>query len=248
MAQHALTAERISLTVADRPILKEISLSLHPASITVLAGPVGSGKTVLSRILSRLLRADSGTVETFGKRVGIVLQDARAHLLGSTVEEDLRIGPAAARQTRTRQNDLVDRAISTCGIDRLRSRSIHTLSGGEARLTALASALTLEPAVLICDEPFANLDWSGVDRVLRALITASASGCAVMVVTHELEKVLAHATHLYVLHEGTLALSVPLPAGLSAEIRSTVARFGIRMVEPLERMSWLIDDPEHTDR
>jgi len=126
-----------------------------------------------------------------------------------------------------------------CGISSLRERPIHMLSGGEIRLTALAATIATHPSVLICDEPFANLDWPSVDRVLNVLLNVVESGSSVLVVTHELEKVLAHAVRLFVLNNGLLTHSLALPQEMTASVRDSLLNAGLRITEPLSSMSWI---------
>jgi len=67
----------------------------------------------------------------------------------------------------------------------------------------------MKPSLIICDEPFSNLDYAAVAGVLEALVDAHRSSCGIVVVTHEIEKVLAHATRLIVLGGGTIRYDGP---------------------------------------
>ncbi|MFW5994992.1 MAG: energy-coupling factor ABC transporter ATP-binding protein [Spirochaetia bacterium] len=245
-----LCAEAITVRTRSRTLLSEVSMRLPAASLSVLAGGVGAGKSLLARVLAGLLEPDSGTVRFRGAPmkearirkpdgIGIVFQDSGAHLLGATVGEDVLIGPASAGVPPRTQYTMRDRALRLCGISALREQPVHMLSGGEIRLTALAATIATHPSVLICDEPFANLDWPSVDRVLNVLLNVAESGSSVLVVTHELEKVLAHADRLFVLDHGSLTHSISLPGEMTESVRESLLTTGLRMTEPLSSMSWI---------
>ncbi len=236
-----LTARNLSVVASGTRLLENTSLDIPDAAISVLAGPVGAGKSILARVLSGVVPTSGGTITgPARKRTGVVLQNARAHLLGATVEEDIyitlgkRYGGDAERAGRAHE------VLSACGIAHLASRSIQHLSGGEARLCALASTMAASPRLLICDEPFANLDWSGVDRVLAALISFAQHGGSVLAVTHETEKILAHAQRLFVLEQRGPVHPFDLPDDLeTAGIRSHLEDLGLRIRGPVRDMSWL---------
>ncbi len=233
-----LSADTISVSAPGTLILDGISLDIPDTAISVLAGPVGAGKSVLARVLGGILKADNGSISGPARgHTGVVLQNANAHLLGATVEEDIHLSLARRPDERTRRTSEV---MSLCGISHLATRPIQHLSGGEARLCALAATMATSPRLLICDEPFANLDWSGVDRVLSALISYTNHGGAVLAVTHETEKILAHAQRLFVLQPGGPVHVFRLPDDLvSSSDRARVEAFGLRIRGPVDEMSWL---------
>jgi biotin transport system ATP-binding protein len=78
------------------------------------------------------------------------------------------------------------------------------LSGGEKRRLAVAGVLAMGCAAMILDEPFANLDWPGVVQVLRLIRDLKQAGKTLIILTHELEKVLAFADRLVILHRGLI--------------------------------------------
>ncbi len=245
-----LRAEHISLVTSESALLSDVTLELPNASMVVLAGSVGAGKSVLSRILAGLLEPTSGEVYFNGTPIehgrargpggiALVFQDASAHLIGSTVEEDVVIGLRRTRRSKEECYRAARLVLERCGISHLAERPISQLSGGEARLTAFASALVLEPKLFICDEPFSNLDWNGVSRVLRVLVDTVLAGATVLVVTHELEKVLAHSRRLFLLESGMILLSADLPEGLNDSVRAKLEASGVRARGPIATMSWL---------
>jgi biotin transport system ATP-binding protein len=83
-------------------------------------------------------------------------------------------------------------------------RRPDSLSGGERRRLSIAGTLAMEAECLILDEPFANLDFESIRLVLKTVTELHAQGTTIVLVTHELEKVLAHATRLAIMDSGAI--------------------------------------------
>ena len=121
-------------------------------------------------------------------------------------------------------------------LERYLDRRPKTLSGGEKRRLAIAGVLVMQPDLLILDEPFANLDWRSTVSVLTNLMRLKAEGHTILLVSHEVEKTLAHADHVLILYEGTIALS-----GRKEEVYPHLGGHGIYVPSgvPIEELSWL---------
>lgn len=216
----------------------------------MLAGRNGAGKTVLAKTLAGLVEPSEGEVlfegRTFAEyrdppaaRVGYVFQDARLQLVGETVADDVLFGPANLGMAPGEARDRADRAIARCGLAERRDAFVHTLSGGEMRRLALAGMLAMGPAAVILDEPFANLDREGVSSVLRVVAELAADGIALLVVTHELEKVLGMANRLAVMDGGRIVLSGDPEPTLAAGVERFGLRDPLRRATKVEELSWL---------
>lgn len=227
--------------------LREVNAAFPFEGVTVLTGPNGAGKTLLSRQMLALLSPTSGRVLLDGRpaqrvehelrrRVGLVFQDADSQFIGQSVAEDIAFGLEQRSPAGTASvNSSVQQALEAFELSDLRDRDPHTLSGGEKRRLAIASIAVVEPELLILDEPFANLDFGGVSSVLRSLLALEKAGFGVLVITHEIEKVLAHAERLVVMHHGTIVAD-STPAAILPE----VGRWGLRRPgESLERLTWI---------
>jgi biotin transport system ATP-binding protein len=208
--------ENLSHRFADGTIgIQGINLAIRQGSLVVIAGPNGSGKTTLLRHLNGLLLPTEGIVRLADvpiekdllkarQYVGMMFQDADSQIVGETVYEDVAFGPENLRLDRREVQERVGRALHTVGLQDLADQRPHLLSGGEKRRLAIAGVLAMEPHVIVFDEPFASLDYPGVKQVLRHILELNRSGYTIVVTTHDLEKIIAHADRLILMQSGTI--------------------------------------------
>ena len=229
--------------------LSGIDLSVRPGEFVVVAGANGSGKTTFLRHLNALLLPHAGRVVVDGvstidnaiharRAVGMVFQDADSQIVGETVYDDVAFGPENLGLARAEIHRRVTAAISAVGLDGFADQRPHFLSGGEKRRVAIAGILAMQSRVLVFDEPFSNLDYPGVRQVLEQLITLHRDGHTILLTTHDLEKVLAHADRLVVIRAGAVVRD-----GAPADAVKGIDAFGVREPEASRRgmalSSWL---------
>ena len=215
-------------------ILKNITFTLEDGSFTLLAGKNGSGKSCLLRCIQGLYK-HTGTVKCSGK-TGLVFQDADTQIIGQTVKSDLEFGLKNIKAGKMEIEDAVKQISSDFGIEPLMDRRPSTLSGGEKRRVAIADIMVLKPNVLLLDEPFANLDYEGVKSVLKYLIKLNKNGITILLVSHEVEKVLALADRLIILDSGRTAVDGEVKKIFSD---TNFEKYGIHVSGPLESMKWM---------
>ncbi|GHV66267.1 ABC transporter ATP-binding protein [Spirochaetia bacterium] len=193
--------------------LVDINLEIYEGECLVITGANGSGKTLLVRILTGLMDASSGDALYRGtpvskclplirRSVGIVFQDADSQIVGETVEEDIRFGPENLKLPKDEIENRVRDVLKTLDLEGKKETPPRHLSGGEKRRLAAAGVLAMGCDTVIMDEPFANLDWPGVEQVLTIILNLRANKKTVVILTHELEKVLAFADRLLILAGG----------------------------------------------
>jgi biotin transport system ATP-binding protein len=193
--------------------LAGVNLEIRSGEFLLVAGANGSGKTVLMLILAGLMEGGGGEIlfrgqplhsvrEDLRRHIGLVFQDADAQIVGETVAEDIAFGPKNLGFSKAALEEETLRAMAAVGLENKASRPARNLSGGEKRRLAIAGVLAMGCRTIILDEPFANLDWPGTLQVLESLRKLKQEGTTVILLTHELEKVLALADRLAILHRG----------------------------------------------
>lgn len=251
MADVLIEAKDIGKRFADTAwAVRGVDFAWRTGELVVLAGRNGAGKTVLAKMLAGLIDPSEGALSFKGKafceyrdtpaaRIGYVFQDARLQFVGETVEEDVLFGTENLGMPRDQAAANAEQAIERCGLGPRRGAFVHTLSGGEQRRLAIAGMLALRPRALILDEPFANLDREGVSSVLRIVVDSAASGISVLVVTHEIEKVLGLADRLLVMEGGHIVIAGEPEAALAEGVERFGLRDPLRSIESIRELSWL---------
>ena len=222
--------------------LDGVSLRVYRGDFIVIAGANGSGKTLLMSIIAGLDEPDSGRVTLYGadgqKRPGIVFQEADAQILGETPEEDVQFGLKSARCPKAELQARTERALLSCGLLEKKDFPARLMSGGEKRRLAVASILALERTSIILDEPFANLDWPGVRQVCAILEKLKNEGRTVIVLTHEIEKVLALADRFVVIDRGRVRFDGSPEEGLRLDLEQFGIRNPLSRYESVKDMLW----------
>ena len=237
MTRHSTPQPLIELTDitkqfanAAQPVLKDISFSVYNGDCIVISGPNGSGKTVLMTLLADLEKPSAGSILRTGLdgknlRVGIVFQEADTQILGDTVEEDVLFGIRNSKLPKETAEQRLETVLKQMGLYEQRHAPARSLSGGQKRRLAVAGILMMEADVIIFDEPFANLDFAGVVQVTTMIAQLKQNKKTIIVLTHELEKVLALANRLIILHNGRLVYDATPENALSGTI---LTQYGIR--------------------
>ncbi|MCX8117621.1 MAG: energy-coupling factor ABC transporter ATP-binding protein [Desulfobacterota bacterium] len=229
--------------------LRGINLSIETGEFLLICGPNGSGKTTLLRLLSGLIEPSEGSILINGfdtkkdplkarQSVGLLFQDPESQIVGETVQEDVAFGPENLGLSREEIDRRVFWALKKMGLEPLAGKPCYLLSGGEKRRLALAGVMAMQPDILLFDEPFANLDYPGVQEALRGMIQLHQEGHTLVVTTHEVEKVIAHVDRVVVLQGGRIQAIGP-PENLAHDL----SLFGVRppcyILLGCERLSWL---------
>ncbi len=226
--------------------LVDVNLRIEEGEFIVLTGRNGAGKTLLLLHLNGLMSPSGGTVRVRGKSVtryplearqaiGLVFQDADSQLIGETVYADVAFGPRNLRLPASEVERRTALALTRLGLSDLALRPPHMLSGGEKRRLTIAGVLAMQPSLLVFDEPFTSLDFQGVRETLRIITQLHEQGHTVVVVTHDLDKVLAHADRLIIMDRGRIARD-----GRPAEVLPEAESYGVRRPQArVRQLTWL---------
>lgn len=193
------------------PVLDDLSLHIEEGSFVLVIGPSGAGKSTLLRCLNGLVPhfyggVIEGQIRVAGRdpvalaprgmseTVGFVFQDPEAQAVFDVVEDELTFAmenlglPLETMQVR------VEEALDQLHIAHLRRRQLPELSGGERQRVAIASVLTLQPEVLVLDEPTSQLDPQAAEEVLDTLVKLNHDlGLTIVLSEHRLERVVQYA-------------------------------------------------------
>lgn len=211
-----VTVERVSLTyegpAGERiTALADVSLELA-RGVCGLMGRTGSGKTTLLEVMAGATRPDAGHVRAEGDGgVALAFQLPERQFFEPTVEREVTFGLRARGVAASLARDRADRALALMGLslEELGARSPFSLSGGQQRRVALASALALRPALLLLDEPTAGLDPHARRACLDAVRAAAADVATVVVASHDANALAEVADRLVVLEGGRVTLDGP---------------------------------------
>ncbi|MBW1980469.1 MAG: ATP-binding cassette domain-containing protein [Deltaproteobacteria bacterium] len=180
-------------------VLKGLELTVSPGEYLLVCGASGSGKSSLAYLCNGLIphffggtlqgsvqiegcsTTEKSVAELF-PRVGLVLQNCEAQLFNSTVQNELAFGLESLGCSGAEIEQRIEKVCQTLGITSLLERDTAQLSGGEKRLVAIASVLCLEPAVIVVDEPYGDLDWLSMTRVRAALRSIRQQGTTIIVI------------------------------------------------------------------
>jgi ABC-type Fe3+/spermidine/putrescine transport system ATPase subunit len=186
-------------------VLEIDALDLHAGEVLVILGPNGAGKSTLLRALAGLEQPAAGRIAS-DARGAVTLVFQRPAAFAGSVAHNAGAALLGRGLPRAQVDRRVGEALRRFGIAELAARRAATLSGGELRRLALARALVLEPAALLLDEPFDDLDAAGQAALSLDLRRAIAdTGVAVAMVTHDLRRALLLADRIAVLLDGRLA-------------------------------------------
>lgn len=198
--------------------LDQVSLTVAAGERVAILGPNGSGKTTLVLHLNGILTPTSGTVTIDGlpattehlreirRRVGVVFQDPDDQLFMPTAGQDVAFGPANHGATGDELERRVAAALDQVGMADAADRPPHHLSLGQRRRVALATVLSMDPSVLVFDEPSANLD-PFARRELIDLVTGL--GRTTIVVTHDLLYAAELCPRSVILDHGRIVADAP---------------------------------------
>jgi len=211
--EEIIRIENLSFCYPDgQQALAGVSLTIYRGETVALIGPNGAGKSTLLLHLNGILRGNS-VVKVFGKpvadenlkevrsKVGLVFQNPDDQLFSPTVFEDVAFGPINLGLSETEVRQSVARALDWVGMNGYEPRSPHHLSLGEKKRIAMATVLSMNPEILVIDEPTSSLDprskWSLISLLKRLPVTR-------IIATHDLDAVRSLCQRVVVLDCGQL--------------------------------------------
>ncbi|RED91777.1 ABC transporter ATP-binding protein [Marinoscillum furvescens] len=221
MSTTILSTRGLSMSYQDQHVLHHVDLIIRSGEVLGVIGRSGSGKTTLVRLLAGLLQPDSGQVLYEGEElegpedklvpgheeIRLVHQDFKLkHKM--TVRENIRY--ELLSYVDEYQQERIEALMKLCNITHLQDTDIAYISGGEKQRVAIARAMATEPAVVLMDEPFSNLDLMTKAELLSEIKQiASSTDTAIVLITHDTRDALEVADRLAVLQAGKIVQMAP---------------------------------------
>ena len=204
----------VSLSYEQRLVLKQVNLAVRKRDFLVITGANGGGKTTLLRLLLKLLKPTDGSVKYYDEgreidslHIGYLPQknmiDARFPI---SVEEVVASGlySSSAHTPSIEKKSQIAQVLSQLGLEKFARRPIGELSGGELQRTLLARAIISQPQLLVLDEPLSYIDEAFAPRIYD-MLACLAQECAIVMVTHQSDKVARLATKMMKICDGMLS-------------------------------------------
>lgn len=188
----------------------------------LITGKSGSGKSTMVQCINGIIPhivsgKRSGEVYLFGKPVseqrvpeisrivGTLLQDPERQVINYKVEEEIAFAPENFNLPREEILEKIEKAIGAVGIDHLRGKETSRLSGGEMQRVALAAVLSMDPRILILDEPTSNIDPEGTRDIFQFLREEKGKR-TILIVEHKVERILPFVDRIVVVDNGEIVL------------------------------------------
>ena len=243
----ALRFDDVDVVRGQTMVLHGVSWRVGAGDRWAVLGPNGSGKTTLLQLASGYLHPTRGTVSVLGRqlgtvdvrqlrqRIGIVSAAVAKMLVPSVTARDVVMSARYAalepwwHAYSAADRDRAEELLAQAGFAEVADRPFGVLSEGERQQVLLARTLMADPALLLLDEPAAGLDIAGRERLVSRLaqLAGSAASPPMVLVTHHVEEIPAHFSHLLLLRQGAVVAAGPLAAVLTSANLS--ASFGLAL-------------------
>lgn len=247
--------ENISYSYSDgKKALDGITLKVMEGEAITIIGTNGSGKSTLLYALDGLIESESGRITFFGlpkerafpglrQRISLLFQNPQVQLFSLTVWDDLCFGPAQIGLSQEEIKRRVEDIIELLGIEHLQDSSPWNLSGGEMKKVALGTCLSINPDVLLLDEPTAGLDPRSQVELIDIIMTLREAGKTIITATHDLGIIQDISERTLVLGEDHRILSEGKPWDI---IRDSETLLKANLIHKhTHRHSWYVHEHSH---
>ncbi|MEA1985544.1 MAG: ABC transporter ATP-binding protein, partial [Euryarchaeota archaeon] len=201
--------------------LNDVSIVVYEGEKIGIVGPNGAGKTTLFLHLNGTIRCPDSSVMVFGqnikdldvkeriRKVGIVFQEPDDQLFMPTIFDDVAFGPLNMELDENEVHRRVRDTLRRVGLEGFEDRVPHNLSYGQKKRAALAAVLSMEPDILILDEPTANLDPKSRADLMQIIDRLNREGITTIIATHDVNALPELAERVYVLNQEIVAEGSP---------------------------------------
>jgi cobalt/nickel transport system ATP-binding protein len=219
--------------------LREVNLEVSAGESLLILGVSGVGKSTLLMNLNGLITPTKGTIHIFGKkvveknlkeirrRVGFLFQNPENQLFCPTLWDDVAFGPLNLGLSRETVEERVEKSLKLVGLTSYAEKAPHHLSFGEKRRAAIATILSMEPDILLLDEPTANLDPKNVENIIKILKRLYSEGKTLIIATHDVNILPQITERTIIMYKGEIKAT-----GFTKELLSdykVLEKFGLKL-------------------
>ena len=204
--------QNVSFAYGQTPVVENLSFSIGKGETVGLIGANGAGKSTIMKLMLGLL-SGSGSIRVDGltvnkenlseirRKIGFVLQDSDNQMFMPTVYEDMIFGPRNYGLSKEAADEKVDTILEQLGLQELKHRHNHKISGGEKRMAAIATILAMEPEMILMDEPSTALDPVNRRTVINTINRLPQTK---LIASHDLDMILDTCQRVILLSHGTI--------------------------------------------
>lgn len=199
---------------AQSTIIHDVSFTINAGEFVSIVGRNGSGKTTLTRLIMTLKKPTSGdiiwqgssmknaTPAKMAQHIGYIFQNPDRQIFHDTVLEEVAYGPKQLGFPKEEVNRLVAKALESTGLSHLAEAYPLSLSKGQKQRLSIAAALSMNPKLLILDEPTSGQDAREREKILQLLLNLHQSGVTILLITHDMELLARSASRAIVMQSG----------------------------------------------
>ena len=204
--------QNVSFSYGEAPVVENLTFSINKGENVGLIGANGAGKSTIMKLMLGLI-SGSGEIKVDGlpvnkenlaeirRKIGFVLQDSDNQMFMPTVYEDMIFGPRNYGLSKEETEKRVDDILSQLGLQNLKHRHNHKISGGEKRMAAIATILAMEPEMILMDEPSTALDPVNRRTVINAINRLPQTK---LIASHDLDMILDTCQRVILLSHGAI--------------------------------------------
>ena len=202
----------VSFAYGKTPVVEDLSFTIKKGETVGLIGANGAGKSTIMKLMLGLLSGtgeilvdglavNKGNLAQIRRKIGFVLQDSDNQMFMPTVYEDMIFGPRNYGLSKEEADRKVDVVLEQLGLQALKHRHNHKISGGEKRMAAIATILAMEPEMILMDEPSTALDPVNRRTVINTINRLPQTK---LIASHDLDMILDTCQRVVLLSHGSI--------------------------------------------
>ena len=210
-----LAAEHLSFQYTKkRRILKDINFNISEGEMVSIVGTNGAGKSTLAKVICGFVTEDEGrllyegedlkgkTIKERSQMIGFVMQNPNQMICKPMIYDEVALGLRIRGVDEAETEKRVEKALKNCGLAPFKKWPISALSFGQKKRVTIASALVLDPKILILDEPTAGQDFHHYTEIMEFLKSLNSEGVTIIMITHDMHLMLEYTPHAIVISDG----------------------------------------------